>query len=462
MVFNFIIGRALSSDISLNKARYRFILIFGITANLLLLGIFKYLDFLIANINYAVGTQYQLVELVLPLAISFFTFQQIAYLVDSYKGEAKEYSFSHYALFVTFFPQLIAGPIVHHKEMLPQFIRSSAYRQRVVNLIKGITIFLMGWFKKSVIADGIAPYSNRIFDSALAGDAVSFFDAWGGALAYTFQLYFDFSGYADMAIGAALCFNIRLPINFNSPYKSLSIIDFWRRWHITLSRFLRDYIYIPLGGNRKGRVKRYSNLLITMLLGGIWHGAGWTFVFWGALHGSYLIVNSGWSALISKSIILRAVSGTFGYRLFSWMITFLCVVIGWVYFRAESFPAANNIILGMAGVNGIIIPESFGRAFPSLNIIAGYFDVKFKSGIGTNFVLNYLWIAFSFFISLTMPNTQQFMQLRWASKVRKEPNTSSFVINWRPTLAWATVMSIIATFATLSLTKVSEFLYFQF
>lgn len=462
MTFNFIVGKALSENRLMRNIRSRTILIFGISANLLLLGIFKYLDFFLSNINFATGTQLELVGLVLPLAISFFTFQQIAYLVDSYRGEAKEYSFSHYALFVTFFPQLIAGPIVHHKEMLPQFSKSCPQRRRTTNLVTGITVFLIGWFKKSVIADGIAPYSNIIFEAALTGNPVSFFDAWGGALAYTFQLYFDFSGYADMAIGAALCFNIRLPINFYSPYKALSIVDFWRRWHITLSRFLRDYIYIPLGGNRRGKVRRYSNLLITMLLGGIWHGAGWTFIFWGVLHGTYLVINSGWSSLVEKSDKLQAVVKTFAYKITAWLLTFLCVVIGWVYFRAESFDAANNILLGMSGVHGVIVPESFARAIPSLYSLGDYFGVEFKSGIGADFVMNYLWVACGLFISLVMPNTQQLLRLRWINHKPFEASSWSLSILWRPSLVWAMVMSIVATFATLSLTQVSEFLYFQF
>lgn len=251
-------------------------LILGIMANIALLGYFKYSDFFIENINDVFKTNMALLNLTLPLAISFFTFQQIAYLVDSYKGKTQEYDVVNYAVFVTFFPQLIAGPIVHHKEMMPQFAYASNNRINAENISRGLFIFAIGLFKKVVIADTFAIYANEGFDVA---KVLSFYEAWATSLSYTFQLYFDFSGYTDMAIGLALLFNIVLPFNFNSPYKALNIQDFWRRWHMTLSRFLRDYIYIPLGGNRKGTVLTYRNLMATFVIGGLWHGAAWTFVF---------------------------------------------------------------------------------------------------------------------------------------------------------------------------------------
>ncbi len=230
------------------------------------------------------------------LAISFFTFQKIAYLVDSYLGKVKEKSFINYVLFAAFFPQLIAGPIVHYSEMFPQFKKPDTYHFQWPRFTDGLTLFLLGLAKKVVLADEFARYSDVVFNGAQAGAAITLVPAWVGALSYTLQLYFDFSGYSDMAIGLAKMFNIELPLNFWSPYKAGSIIEFWRRWHMTLSRFLRDYVYIPLGGNRGGPVRRYRNLLLTMLVGGIWHGAGWTYVIWGALHGVALAANRLWES----------------------------------------------------------------------------------------------------------------------------------------------------------------------
>ena len=310
VLFNYSVGVSLSNT-SGRKLLSKTILTIGVSVNLAILGYFKYANFFVDNLNALSGTNLILNEVILPLAISFFTFQQIAYLVDAYRGKTKEYNFLHYCLFVTFFPQLIAGPIVHHKEMLPQFAKDAVYKLRSKHLAIGITIFALGLFKKVVLADGVSVYATPVFNAAEAGVMLTFFEAWGGALAYTFQLYFDFSGYSDMAIGIARMFGIRLPLNFNSPYKATSIIDFWRRWHITLSRFLRDYLYIPLGGSRKGRVRRYINLMTTMILGGLWHGAGWTFLLWGALHGFYLMINHAKRFLFEFENNYLILNGTF-------------------------------------------------------------------------------------------------------------------------------------------------------
>ncbi|NOR57944.1 MAG: MBOAT family protein, partial [Sulfurimonas sp.] len=294
MLFNYTIGNSLNDNFHKVKIRKKTLLSIGIVSNIALLGYFKYSDFFLENFNLAFDGSVPLLHLALPLAISFFTFQQIAYLVDSYRGETKEYDFLNYALFVTFFPQLIAGPIVHHAEMMPQFSSKYSLVKNYKNIASGLFIFSIGLFKKVVIADSFSEIANAGFDKV---EILTFAEAWATSLSYTFQLYFDFSGYTDMAIGAALLFNIRLPINFNSPYKALSIQDFWRRWHITLSRFLKDYIYIPFGGNRVGEFSIYRNLLATFIIGGIWHGAGWTFVFWGFLHGMALVVNRIWQKL---------------------------------------------------------------------------------------------------------------------------------------------------------------------
>lgn len=278
MLINFVVGNTIGKQQRITIFQKKVLLIFGIVFNLGLLAYFKYADFFLENLNNVFDASFPILDLALPLAISFFTFQQIAYLVDSYKGETTEYDFLNYALFVTFFPQLIAGPIVHHKEMMPQFMSKWNLVRNYKNIAAGLFIFSIGLFKKLIIADTFAQWANYGFDQA---EILTVVEAWVTSLSYTFQLYYDFSGYTDMAIGAALLFNIRLPINFNSPYKAHNIQDFWRRWHITLSRFLRDYIYIPLGGNRSGSFRTSCNLMATFIIGGIWHGAGWTFIFWG-------------------------------------------------------------------------------------------------------------------------------------------------------------------------------------
>ena len=341
MVFNFMIGSYLSRNFSHSTSPKsvspKMLLIIGIIGNVALLGYFKYADFFITNTNFIFNSNISLLKLTLPLAISFFTFQQIAYLVDSYKGETKEYDFLSYALFVSFFPQLIAGPIVHHKEMMPQFNKTRNKVLNYKNILLGLFIFSMGVFKKVVIADTFAEYATEGFDKLAV---LEFFVAWKTSLSYTFQLYFDFSGYCDMAIGAALLFNIKLPINFNSPYKATDIQDFWRRWHITLGRFLRDYIYIPLGGNKKGLPRTLINLFLTFLIGGIWHGAGWTFVFWGFLHGLALVIHRLWSLTKIKLP-----------KVLAWFITFNFVNFAWVFFRAKDFNSAIKVIKGMFDFN---------------------------------------------------------------------------------------------------------------
>lgn len=322
----------------------------GIVVNLLLLGYYKYTDFLLGNVNVVFGTSYPLPHILLPLAISFFTFTQIVYLVDSYRGETTEYDLLNYSLFVTFFPHLIAGPIVHHRQIMPQFASRWTLILRYSNILRGLLIFAIGLFKKVVIADSFAVWATAGFDG---GQSLGFFAAWATILSYTFQLYFDFSGYCDMAIGASLLFNIWLPINFNSPYKALDIQDFWRRWHITLSSFLRDYLYIPLGGNRYGEYRTYLNLFITFVLGGLWHGATWMFVIWGAMHGGALVVLRFWRAL-----------GRPLPPMLAWIATFTFVSVSWVFFRAKTLDDALRMLRGMVdfrsvmGHNAALIPTS--------------------------------------------------------------------------------------------------------
>jgi D-alanyl-lipoteichoic acid acyltransferase DltB (MBOAT superfamily) len=351
MLVNFGLGNALhvvKQSETAGRFSRKTVLVIGIVFNLGILGYYKYSDFLIANANTLLGSDFALLNLLLPLAISFFTFQQIAYLVDCYQFDTQEYDLLSYCLFVSFFPQLIAGPIVHHKEMMPQFSDRRNGQLNYEHLAQGVFIFCIGLFKKVVIADTFAVWADVGFDS---GEPLAFFEAWGASLSYTLQLYYDFSGYSDMAIGAALMFNIRLPVNFNSPYKSLNIRDFWRRWHMTLSRWLRDYLYIPLGGNRRGTARVYVNLMATFVLGGLWHGAGWTFILWGALHGVALCVHRVWQGVGLRMPTLLAL-----------FITFMFVNFAWVFFRAEDMASAMQMLQGMAGMNGLMGATDYAGA----------------------------------------------------------------------------------------------------
>ncbi len=439
----------------------------GVIFNLGLICYFKYANFLINNVNHLIGTNFNLPSVVIPLAISFFTFQQIAYLIDSYKGETKEYSIIKYMLFVCFFPQLIAGPIVHHKEVLPQFEKASTYSFKKRTLAIGLTVFVAGLFKKVIFADRIAEYSNLAFAAASQGIDLTFSESWVGALGYTLQLYFDFSGYSDMAVGAAYMFGIKLPLNFNSPYKAISIVDFWRRWHITLSHFLRDYLYIPLGGSRKGEIRRYSNLLITMLLGGLWHGAGWTFIFWGGLHGIYLVINHLYRS-IRKALGHNLRNDGWLLRGMGWLATFIAVVISWVFFRANSFKTATSILQSMFGLNGIQLPVFLEPYLGFLrNLEIGFLGFTVNVGISQKYAT--FGIVMLLLIAWFTPNTQQWMgiynptltepvnynQPQWQTKFWQS-------LSWRPNKIWTIIVAGLTSICLLCFSRVSEFLYFQF
>lgn len=400
IVFNFLVSKFLA------KHQSKTILIFGIVCNLALLGYFKYADFLISNLNAIANANLGLLHIALPLALSFVTFQQIAYLVDSYNKQTKENSFLNYCLFITFFPQLIAGPIVHHKEMMPQFANKFNLIKNYKFIALGLFVFSMGLFKKSMVADTFSIFANAGFD--VEGN-LTFLQAWATSLSYTFQLYFDFSGYCDMAIGLALLFNIRLPINFNSPYKALNIQDFWHRWHITLSRFLRDYIYIPLGGNRGGQSRTYLNLFLVFLIGGLWHGAAWTFVVWGALHGVAIVIHRCWQKLNFKL-----------NKIIAWIITFNFVNFTWIFFRAKSFEDAMKVIRGMF--------------FGELKIDVNYLEIFF--------------IVLAFLVVLLFKNS---MQMAFDKKFK-------FTI-WQ---IFATSFFLFISILVIRLNNASEFLYFRF
>ncbi len=432
-----------------DKPAAKRVLILALVADLGALGWFKYANFFVDSANAVVGTGWSLPAIVLPIGISFFTFTQIAFLVDTYQGKVREPRFIPYVLFVTYFPHLIAGPVLHHAEMMPQFARDETYRFRLDNFLVGTGFFLMGLFKKVILADGIQPFVAPVFD-APAGVHLTLIEAWGGALAYTLQLYFDFSGYSDMAIGLSKMFNVDLPLNFNSPYKARNIVDFWRRWHMTLSRFLRDYLYFALGGNRKGSVLRYVNLMATMLLGGLWHGAGWTFVIWGGLHGCYLIINHFWQALRHGQ---DPEHSTAAGRMASLLLTFLCVVVAWVFFRATSVDAALRVLGAMAGAGGLIVPLEWQPLLGSLRdgITFGHLDVF--AG-----VRQLGWTALLLAMAWGLPNSQEIMaRLRTGHLA---------VASWPYALCWAALGGsavVVLLLAAINASHgVSEFIYFNF
>lgn len=417
----------------------RALLYFGVSANLITIGFYKYGVFIVETINQVSPADLVLSNVALPLAISFFTFQQIAYLVDSYRSGEKAGGIVDYVLFVTFFPQLIAGPIVHHKEMMPQFKKPIRDTPIWENLSLGFVIFFFGLFKKVILADGVSEFANPVFAVAADGGAVACLSAWQGAFAYTLQLYFDFSGYSDMAIGLARMFGIILPLNFYSPYKAGSIIEFWRRWHITLSRFLRDYLYIPLGGSRLGETRRLCNLFLVMALGGLWHGAGWTFVIWGAYHGVLLIINHSWRSLVSK-YGWESICGHMAFRISAWATTFLLVVLGWVIFRAQDIGDALALLTSMFSPHAV--------ASSSLITVQG--DA-------------WLWILALGFIALAAPNTAQLFRNYQFSLTSIDPLRSTpRWLRFRPNIAWGAVAIGIFVYSLFSLSSTSDFLYFNF
>lgn len=432
----------------------RALLITSVLANLALLGYFKYANFFVDSLSRMAGIDWSLADIVLPLGISFFTFTQIAFLVDVYRGIAREYSLIHYLLFVTYFPHLIAGPVLHHKQMMPQFGRADTYRFDAGNFGLGLTLFSLGLFKKVILADQFALYANPIFDAVGSGGQPRLFEAWFGALAFAFQLYFDFSGYSDMAIGLSKMFNVDLPINFNSPYKATSIIDFWRRWHMTLSNFLRDYLYIPMGGNRHGLVRRHANLLATMLLGGLWHGAAWTFVLWGGLHGIFLVANHAWRALCRRLPYAYFP----GARPAAVLMTFLAVVVAWVPFRAEDINAATRMLAGMAGTNGISLPE---RLMPFLGgLPLGAVDFGGFTPLSALALHELLtWLGVGFVIVWLLPNSQEWIA---GGKPDFLPTRFLALPCWKPNLPSAIISGCMLGISFLALTRESQFLYFQF
>jgi D-alanyl-lipoteichoic acid acyltransferase DltB (MBOAT superfamily) len=430
--FNYVAGRAIAEAMRHGEGTLgRLLLGIGICGDLALLGYFKYAGFLVTNLDQLTGAQWPIPVIALPIGISFYTFTQIAFLVDTFRGTAATLRATDYFLFVAYFPHLVAGPIIHHAQTIPQFRRMARDAWDATDVAVGLSILTIGLFKKLVIADSVAPFADAAFARAAAGP-IAMIDSWIGAFAYSFQIYFDFSGYSDMAVGLSLLFGVRLPLNFASPYKATSIVEFWTRWHLSLSRFLRDYLYIPLGGNRKGQMRRYVNLMMTMLLGGLWHGAGWTFVIWGGLHGLYLVANH----------LLRTARPARPPRSPAWLswlkriAVFFGVTIAWVFFRADSIDAAFAILGGMSGIHGL----------------------------GATDVVTLSWLAACFIVVWALPNTYQiFACFRPTLPVRPEiAGAKPRLLIWRPHTITAVASGALFAYCVLSINKFSPFLYFRF
>jgi alginate O-acetyltransferase complex protein AlgI len=427
ILFNYFIGFLLNRNTSAMPASKR-LLVIGIAGNLILLAYFKYMDFFIVNINTLSSLNLPLTHVMLPLGISFFTFTQIAYLVDTYRGTTREGSLLNYILFVTFFPRLAAGPIVRYQEKMPQF---EDHRNKTVHhkhIAEGLVLFSLGLFKKVVIADTLSEWVNAGFDLA---PTLGLIEAWITSLSYTLQIYYDFSGYTDMALGAALLFNIRLPINFNSPYQAHDIQEFWRRWHMTLSRFVRDYIYIPLGGSRGSEFQTVLHILFTFFLVGLWHGAGWTFVTWGILHGVAWVGFHFWQKTSWRLP-----------KFIAWIITFNFVNIAWIFFRAQTFSDAWKVLKGMMGLSGVIFPEIGIGLFTDLKQYGIQFGDVFPAIQWNSEV--FFWFFIGFFLAGFFRNSNELAK-------RFQPS-------WRA----AVIFSGILMYAISHLQKTGDFIYFNF
>jgi D-alanyl-lipoteichoic acid acyltransferase DltB (MBOAT superfamily) len=448
------------------RTRSRLILGLAIAGNLIGLGYFKYTNFLISSVNGLTSMHIEAVPILLPLGISFVTFIQIAFLVDVYRKRTDDLGFPKYALFVAYFPHLIAGPIIHHKEVMSQFTRERMRSISHNDVAIAVALIVIGLFKKVVVADTMAGFASPAFRFSALGQPVTFIEAWASILAFTFQIYFDFSGYSDIAIGLSRFFGVKLPVNFNSPYKSTSIIDFWRRWHITLSRFLRDYLYIPLGGNRSGLVRRYVNLMIVMLLGGLWHGASWLFVVWGGLHGFYLIVNHGFRYLMSLPR-----SAAFG--LDRWLpkvaalTVFPAVVFAWVFFRSESWDGAMAMLQSMAGMHGIAVPTKYLARLGSLqDVVMTTFNITAAELPALSGSRQIIWLFFVGLFVFFLPNSQELLaRFEPALERIPEPKTVLYrLLQWRPNVPTAVATAGLALFVLFKIYSGApgEFIYFQF
>ncbi len=445
----------------LNRKQSRIVLTAGILVNLIILGYFKYANFFLENINHLTGNNFTLTKIILPLGISFFTFQQITFLVDTYLKKVEKFNITKYFLFVTFFPQLIAGPIVHHKEMMPQFENNLTRNFTINNFSIGLTTFVIGLFKKIVIADNVALYSDPIFFASANGLLLTFFEAWGGATAFMLQLYFDFSGYTDMALGIALLFGITLPINFASPFKSKNISEFWKYWHITLTRLIRNYIYLPISLN----LTRYSfnfssNTTVTFIFSlviptmfaffcvGLWHGAGWNYILFGLLNGFYIVIFNIWQNF-SKNYLKLKFKNNFLLDLFKKLLVFTLVTFSFVLFRASDMSSASEILRAMLGFNGIQFFDIFRIGEFAINTYQGVFGI-----------IILLAVIFYF------PNTQDFIFNENRSSFNAENKmlrkNKNIFIKWKPQKIWGLIFALAFIFSIMLVSNTNEFLYFEF
>lgn len=479
MVVNYLLGLAMHRQMQRGAPAERLanvLLVVGITFNVLFLGYFKYRNFFLDSVNHLTGTSFALAELVLPLGISFITFQKIAFLVDVRTGHIKNISLQDFLIFVFFFPQLIAGPIVHFREMVPQF-HEPAYRMTLRNTCVAAALFGMGLFKKTVLADNIAPYSSSVFAAARAGESIGFIDAWFACFAFLLQVYFDFSGYSDMATGLARLFGIRLPLNFDSPIKASSIIDFWNRWHMTLTRFLTAYIYGPLSFSltrrraaagksmitrKKATIPAFAVLvatptIVTLFISGVWHGAGLTFIVFGLLHGSYLVINHAWRQWRPKWP---------KERYDAWMtpiglvLTVLCASLAMAFFKAGSMAEALGVVRGMLGFNGITMPPAILDRLGALGVLLQQLGVGLNATSGADFMWRIVGVAGLFAVALGLPNSMEILSRYEPALGLRSQVASRLQATLSP--AWGVVFGVAMVMGILSLNRVSEFLYWQF
>lgn len=488
IIFNYRVARKLSQlqgGLSANSTTP--LLVTAITLNLLLLGYFKYTNFFIGAFADSIGATFQPFHILLPLGISFFTFTQIAFLVDVSRGFAHEHNFARYLLFVTFFPHLIAGPLLHHKQMMPQFSNPTNFQFHADNVSVGLSIFVLGLAKKVFIADSFGEIANPIFDASIANHSLQFFEAWVGALSYTLQLYFDFSAYSDMAIGLSMMFNIRLPLNFNSPFKATSMIDFWQRWHMSLTKYIGEYLYTPitLALMRRGLGKPFLietihtlvlPTLITFFIIGLWHGANYTFIIFGLLHAVYLIINHWWRLFKKKLAFSKGNSRL--TRISSCALTYCCVVIALVFFRADTVSTATAICSAMAGFNGISLPVTLEPMIAALSLNTPLLGLSFNGIFASKLFTQTHWYIFllllvGHLIIWGLPNIHQLMYhfkitcedlgTRPAIK-RIEPTGKLGWLVWRPNALWACVLGglFFAVVLAMASNKPSSFLYYQF
>jgi alginate O-acetyltransferase complex protein AlgI len=438
----------------------RFLLILGVTLNLLLLGYFKYANFGLNVVGSILERDFPPIDVILPLAISFFTFTQLSYLIDVYRDHRVHYRFLDYSLFIAFFPHLIAGPILRHWEIIPQFLEKKLKSSRD-DVGVGVTLFLFGLIKKVLLADSAAEYANAIYTAAGQSGPLTTFDAWLGTIAFGFQIYFDFSSYSDMAIGLARIFGIKFPANFNSPYRATSVIAFWERWHMTLTRFLREYVYYSLGGNRRGQLRQAFNIMITMLLSGLWHGAGWTFIVWGALHGTYLLIAHQWRLFVQHrrwNLENRLCRGA------GILLTYLAVLFAWIFFRAPNFGVATKVLSSMTARQGMTMPQNmisphgfWDRILPHLGV---HYIPTSIDGVGRYDNAIYLML-FLFFICVAMPNSQQMIN-RYDPLLTPvdRPSFFNLKIDWKLGLSLGFLCFLVVRYS--SAAAPTPFIYFHF